>query len=990
MRLRSFPFAMTFLTLSTFADTVSWLNPGSSIVDTNWTTDANWDTSAQPLQGSVAYIYENKTCNINNLTPVAQTVVLAGTNTFLSGNGLPSENYKLTLYPQNGDGITLQGSNSSILYSVITFANSGSITIYPLSQTDIDTTTTIRGSQTLITIGGSVSGLLTNNGTIAPTDNISWLNSFSMIGGNTQNNKSIACLSSIQSGSISFLSGTLVNINSVAVSTGGIIPYVLVDGDAEVLNASSYFIQGNSGDIGLVEIKGGNITNQNNGELITAVNRASASGYISQVIIADDPEITNSGGGNALYADASSSINDIVISGGSIYNDAYFIHSQNLIGTVTITGSASLINNYLMVVSRSGTPLAQIGTVSISGGSITNNYHFAVCESNFGVINLLDISGGTIYSVPQSVFSMVPIHMSGGYITMDGLMSCRDGSLFEGGTLEGTGSLLTSGTCYIESPIKLGTITAGLEVGFPYVEGDAFISPSFSTLYVNSIADADVDITNDSILYGTGAVTGTVHLYEPSSFSPGNGTPSIGDFSIGGNFIMDNNTVLNLDFSSSDHDIVYLSGDLILNDGAILSLNTPPGFVPKPGYLLISQQAAGLNLLRSGIISGSFTEVRGDPNLLALGIHYGAAGVWLGDIAGGDLLPYAKTPNQRAVASNLDALNGQTNPCLQEEIDAMFDLSEPDLDSLLNQLEPSELKGHQIALEEINFVINDELNDLLYSHYQGFKGFIFGGFERLSQNGYGQYAGYRTQGGFEMIGFTYGKDKCQAIASVGSIQARTEFKKANAHATSTSVLGNLGISGSESRWMFGVDGLFSYNYLTTKRRIYIPNTIFDSKATSSHQGYNLKANGLISYSKTFTNLLLRPYESFSYMLTHENRFKEHGADCLDLTISSENRNTLRNDLGIHSETCLSESIKPFVDLGWIYEYRFGGQKYKTAFVDTSPTMSISGLTPTKNYVKVALGLSGSKNKWHYNFKLNGQYGKRFSESGVNLSIDRKF
>lgn len=348
----------------------------------------------------------------------------------------------------------------------------------------------------------------------------------------------------------------------------------------------------------------------------------------------------------------------------------------------------------------------------------------------------------------------------------------------------------------------------------------------------------------------------------------------------------------------------------------------------------------------------------------------------------------ATTSNNQHVGSLLNQLlfSPTTPECLSSDIQSMLFLSSDADNHIMSQMQPTAFKNQQIVLEEMMFNINDETQENLYSYHQGFKGALYGGFNRLVQHGFSQYGGYRSQAGYEMIAMTYGKNSWQVLGGLGALETSVRNKKINSKSSSASVLGTLAVSYFMKHWAFGLDGLYGYNFLKTTRHV----NQFDAKAVSAHGGYSIKTQGHVNYDKTWNNTRLRPYDDLAYLFTYENSFKEHRADCLDFRVRSSSRSMIRNTLGFRLDLGLQYEIKPFIDLSYVYEYRFKGQDYRFKFVDTDSYASTKGLPPPRNMGKVVLGLNRSEGLWDYQLKFTGQYGKRFKDSGVHLNVDRRF
>lgn len=386
-------------------------------------------------------------------------------------------------------------------------------------------------------------------------------------------------------------------------------------------------------------------------------------------------------------------------------------------------------------------------------------------------------------------------------------------------------------------------------------------------------------------------------------------------------------------------------------------------------------------------VEGSFGTITIAPELGSFDIISNSSGIYLLSKTN-TFETIASNKNNAHLGSMLNSLlkDPTTNSCLESKIESMLFMPADEINSIMTQMQPASFKNQQIVLEEMMFNINDETSETLYNFYSGFRPSLYGGYNRMVQHGFSQYSGYRASNGYQMLSLTYGHNSWQLLGGLGSLQSAVSNKKAYTKTSDTSILGTLGASYFSKNFEVGLDGLFSYHFIDTQRKI--PD--FDAKALSSHGGYSLKAQGHIAYVKTIDNTRFKPYDDLSYLFTHENSFHEHGADCLDLHVESSRRSVLRNAIGLRCDLAVNAIISPFIDLAYIYEYRFEGQGYKYQFTNTNQTTSDLGLRAPQNLAKVALGLYRSQGLWDYQLKFTGWYGKRYSDSGVHLVIDRRF
>jgi hypothetical protein len=816
---------------------------------------------------------------------------------------------------------------------------------------------------------------------------------------------------------ISISGGTIYNRGNFACGDSGYINEIEISGNPVITNLGfdenlhSYFAsntsQSHSLGIGTITVSGGSIYNDNYANFATAL-----SDDIAKISISNQAEIFN-GSTSVFGAVVLGFMEEAQISGHpAITNNGFFFPAfAGYVGTISISGG-SIYNaeNAFFAFANGQYPFfGLIGTISIEGGSIINDGYLAISDpsANNGDINQLYISGGTVFN--SRYFATAITKMTGGHVTNNGSMSCYsnssqlDGNYFSGGILDGTGTLYVAAESnQFTTPVQQRNVIVGKFLSFDFITSSIYEDYPGNTLYatLDSILDADLDVygLSDTYFQGNGTITGTCHIFDNVYLSPGNDfTPDIAKLTVLGNLIVDGGAYINMDFGDTTYDQIPCGNNIILNDNPILHLNAF-GSINQKSYVLFpfinplsGIDYTNLEILTQGQITGTFT-LEGYQPLLDLGLKYVDG---KGIILGVSTLPFttqARTPNQFQVALALDALNGNTNSCLQDKIEQMQLLTEAPLQSVLDTLDPSELKGHQIVLEEMTFVMNDEFSTQLYKHHKGLRPFALFGYEYLSQKSYSQFAGYHSNAGFELLGLSYGFDSCQVAASLGSLQASTKYHYAPSISKSTSIIGAAGLSGFKKRFSFGIDALFGYHFISNRRTI----GYFDLKSRSNHGGYSLKTELNSAYTKAWSQVALTPYEKLGYYYGYENSFKEHGGECLSLNVQSSHSSVLRNTLGFQVETNIKKPLNrhlhviPYLDVSWVWQNNFADEIYKSQFINTSPTMTIEGIGLTRNFGKVLAGLTIKSCKWSSKVGYNGMWGKRFSEQGASITFDRKF
>lgn len=744
-----------------------------------------------------------------------------------------------------------------------------------------------------------------------------------------------------------------------------------------------------------------------------------AHGTISRAVI------TGTAGGGFAYAGSITSNNTTNIRGeisDPDHQDVLILTGSVEWPALTINATTTLSNQLFVKLLNSSSfnlnaPLILEGTSSLFAGatstdlSLTGTGTFSVKSSQIAGQNTLVT---TSYDFDTISLSQALLSLDAASLLRSNSLTITSGQLISSGNIESSSFILNSGTAVNNGSMSFNTtkILGGALSGSgvlllkgtsnllaPIEQSYVNINPSKSTTpsTQTSLLSGSLNLQN-GILYTSGTIEGDIIVQASAVISPAFQDDAFNSL------------------SPATPAVAYLKGSLTLNSGAqalfyirdanysqfivddnsnvIFSSGTPSvisidsNITPIKGqvYKLIDFQNLGASLETTlSAISGTpsvLSNIQGADFTLVPGPSYlGVAATY------NSFLSQVTTPNQQVVANTLMSLNGATSPCLQEKINVLVGVTSPQItQETLNVMTPSAFKGQQFILEEMTFIVNDEISNQTNSHIQGRRAFLAAGFERLSQNSFYQYAGFTSYAGYQLLGLTSGYKNWQITGAAGALETTTDYKSVTAHSSSTSVLASLAASYFKSGWTLGIDGLFGYHFLTTKRDL----NLYYLKAKSNHDEYSLKAQAHLGYTKKWNHSSFSIYDEIGYLWSHENGYTEKNAECLNLKVKSSDRDLLRNTVGFKLKNLRSCYMQPYIDLAYVWEDRYKGLSYICSFVDTTQEMNIQGLIPTKNYGKGQLGVEGSSDKWSYRVNSQAMVGKHFWEIGLNAYVARKF
>jgi hypothetical protein len=678
----------------------------------------------------------------------------------------------------------------------------------------------------------------------------------------------------------------------------------------------------------------------------------------------------------------------VYVFSGSMTNEGSF---ATFAGTLTIGGSAKIYNEPLGAIGLSVYPSliiqdnptlfneGQIGPcpITMNGGTIVNDgeiFTSVVPYSNF----YLNWPNTNITTSAKPFMSQGTVFFptASGY---KNILNAQLPSSFNNGQILGKGSLILSGTNYLNIPITQGSVI----VGQSFTPGGDFQASCFQT----SPITADVIVTSLGQFFSQSQITGDVTVSPQGLLSPGGLNDPVEQMIINGSINLQDSSITEMDFDQSGNDLItILNGNLILGDvysQPTLKLTALGRYPYQNRYVIFDLQPKLLETSEPRI-KGYFNVV-GDQPLISYNLEYTPDQIYL-CVFCEPFSFYAKNPNELAIAELLDTLDLNTNDCLQTKMQEIKLLHKHELKDVYASLDNAEFKGQQIAIEETVFHINDKVFDHLRTHKKGSSVFIDGGFYKYNQNSYAYFDGFRSSAAYGLLGYTYGFDSAQILTSIGFFNTSVQYKHIPSKSFDSTIFANLGFLKLKDRWRFTLDGFGGANFLSLSRKI----GYFDLNAHTHHGGYLAKIEGGIAYEKKGDIIHVLPYERLSYLYNHENSFHEHGASCLSLNVGGSNRQTIRNAVGFNMQFLPKKTIHPYIDLSYVYEYRFGGNAYTVQFVNTTPKATINGIETSKNFGKYTLGFLSQKDHLDFCINFDGIYSEKLKEYGLTSHFNYKF
>lgn len=351
--------------------------------------------------------------------------------------------------------------------------------------------------------------------------------------------------------------------------------------------------------------------------------------------------------------------------------------------------------------------------------------------------------------------------------------------------------------------------------------------------------------------------------------------------------------------------------------------------------------------------------------------------------------PFSQQPsfagNSGAASSLLHQIKDRCSSQNQQFIMQVFQFSPEEQEQILRQLGP-QFKVAQFALEKLDLLLHKELEAILYENNQGIKPFFIAGYDYFKQRQDSYYLGYNVDNFYQMLGLGYNFTHVNTLYGIGVAESYMSLTPYPSKASYTTIYATAGVSKKYQRWQFGLDALFGYSFIHTKRHI----EFLSAVATSNHPAWNLSFDAKISYELNEEHFTFIPYDNLSYLYGQERDYAEKGASFADLHVKHENISVIRNALGFHIKAPKDAWIQLFIDASWVYDGYLNDNTYQAAFIGSELYGTFRQKIPTRNYGRLNTGFYARNDKLQWKFAYTGLYGKNLSDNAVSFELSYEF
>jgi autotransporter-associated beta strand protein/YVTN family beta-propeller protein len=612
------------------------------------------------------------------------------------------------------------------------------------------------------------------------------------------------------------------------------------------------------------------------------------------------------------------------------------------------------------------------------GGPLLVASDAALTPLGFG--QFIDFNGGTLKATGNLVTSRtISLLANGGIVDTNGFDAIFSGSVINSGSLTktGAGTLTLSGT---------NTYTGGTIINGGTLVVDGPQSLGFGNVIVN-----------------TGGLTA-----DPQTINVnGNYTQNAGGtllLAIGGT-------------GASQHDSLNVSGHATL--GGTLQLVPTGGFVPKPGDKLSIVTAAGG-------ISGEFANVLNGFSTFRAELLYGSSSVIL-DFLSALFTPFAKTPNQIAVANALDRVS--TDPRASSLLSFLEREPTINLPADFDKIAPDELSSlYEISFSFANVQeanIENRLGDIR-SGLSGFNSslslagspapivdgksgktieknrvltpaadnrwgvFVTGNGDFVNVNGDSNSPGYNFTTGGVTIGIDYRATDHFAVGLAGGYAYTDNNLVDSGRATVNSGRGGVYATYFTDRFYLNAYASGGYNNYDVRR------ADLQGFATGNTDGAEF--NGFFGAGYDFhlsSHITLGPIASLQYTAVHVSSYQESGS-LAPLDIHSDTQESLRSNLGlrlISSWRVGPFEVIPELRASWQHEFKYSALPITAQFAsgaDGAFTVHGPGIGHDSALIHSAIEVRWN-DRWSSFVGYDGNVGRGgYDSNGVSGGLTYRF
>jgi len=513
-------------------------------------------------------------------------------------------------------------------------------------------------------------------------------------------------------------------------------------------------------------------------------------------------------------------------------------------------------------------------------------------------------------------------------------------------------------------------------------DNSLFTGPLFvqtGTLVLNGSYGGSVTGTAQSVIVYGGAITGNLNVTSNGTIT----TQGVTALQVGGNFTQASSATYIVQVNSSGKSsLINAAGTGSV--GGFLKVNIFEGSLLLEKYTVL-HAAGGLSGIYQLVNPYQGLNIMESQDLFNVYLNF----------LGVNLTPFANTPNEEAVASQLQDLVDPSGDAAYV-LGAIALLDPTEIQNGLNLLSGEQYSNFILAAmygnERFSTTLFNAYRGLInpcLNHCPGIHSWINGG------GGRGFQSGNSNAQGFNLTNYDVSTGVHSLIGDSWLLGAALGYEIDYIHSKlaghSTLQTGQAGVyTAFQTNHLYVLSDLIvGKGWSTYKRPISF--ALFDRTAKSKPQINRGRFDLQIGTDFGNCNFLVQPFIAGGAEVYNQNKLKETGASAMNLMVQTKTKWLATNQIGFHLNTTVIPKLVVNFDLSW--EHYYGNLKVseKTKFVEFGNSFTITGAKRSHDGILGSLYISTPKNRcWNLYLESSGEIWRKWKAFEFNGGLSYRW
>jgi uncharacterized protein with beta-barrel porin domain len=571
------------------------------------------------------------------------------------------------------------------------------------------------------------------------------------------------------------------------------------------------------------------------------------------------------------------------------------------------------------------------------------------------------------------------------------------------GAITGTGTILRQGT----TELNITSNNAAF-AGNTFVQG--------GVLNINSVLGGNVTVEPLGEITVSGTVGGNLTVTGGTVIP---GAVLVGQLNVGGDYSSDAFSTYDVNINGANATLISIAGNSQVHGTVNLQSAVNPTLTKYP-----------IMFASGGVIVQNYSTLIESSSLRFM-IGYDPTHVYL--LYLGPCILAGNTPNQKHVANAINDIPLIPTPCELSLLANLCSLSQPQLLDALDSFSGAQYAyiTDIVQYADRNFsrtifeIIREQLQDCPYWKGDDIQVWIDGGYGQNRAHGNYNARGYKAHnyalsmgaytcalkkflvglaGEYERdhVNFRQGGNNIFHTGQ-GALYASYPFWKA--YLFSDLIIGKT-VSGFKRPIRYGTNRAKTFSNVRAVHGLFYIEAGVNvipcySVKTAPEENIERRSHGVLQHFNVIaapeenieerSRAVLQPFVAFEWDRNHGRKIKEHGAQCLNLTIGSKNVTTGNLYVGAHFSGYLRPYLSLNADAAWKHRIDSQGTTNRTRFDDFANSFKIYGARQGRNGLIGIFEILGVlSDNFELNLAVSGEKWKRWSAYQVSAGLNAKW